>query len=290
MYFSGGRHRRFYDFVISRDEEKGLEEAGQAIDRKMRRVAKQHTEGLNAILGRLADRFDIDLSPPGKYFSRHSPIGINLRDKHVEVPLYDWGSGTQNRTQILMAILQANRIKTTNSLDDKITPIVIIEEPESFLHPSAQSEFGRLLGVLSTEFDVQTIVTTHSPYMLNREDPTANILLCRETKRGKGNETRIVVTTGEKWMAPFSEHLGVDPADFAAWRPVFSAYKTKVLLVEGEIDKQYFLLLQEAKFPIDALSREIEIVPYGGKDTLKNTLLLKFVLSKFDRVFTLLSG
>ena len=61
------------------------------------------------------------------------------------MPLNDSGSGTQNRTQILMSVLQANRIKTNPSLDDKITPLVVIEEPESFLHPSAQSEFGRIL-------------------------------------------------------------------------------------------------------------------------------------------------
>jgi len=33
------------------------------------------------------------------------------------------------------------------------------------------------------------------------------------------------------------------------------------------------------------LDNNIEIVPYGGKDTLKNTTLLQFVLKRFDRVF-----
>src|SRR4029077_19629202 len=35
----------------------------------------------------------------------------------------------------------------------------------------------------------------------------------------------------------------------------------------------------------DRLASDIEVVPYGGKDTLKNTLLLQFVLRKFDRVY-----
>ncbi len=243
MYYSGGRHRRFYDFVMSHVEEKELEEAGRTVDKKLRRIAKQHTQGLNAILGRLIERFDVEFSPPGKYSTRHTALGINLRDKHVEVPLSDWGSGTQNRTQILMSILQANRIKTTYSLDDKITPIVVIEETESFLHPSAQSEFGRILGALSSEFGVQIIATTHSPYMLNREDPGSNILLCRESKRGKRNETQLVDTSGTAWMAPFAEHLGVDSSEFANWQPFFSARKSNILLVEGDIDRQY---LEEA--------------------------------------------
>src|SRR5581483_3168637 len=108
LFFSGGRRRRFYDFVISTEEEKALEKAGRSVDMKLRRIAKQHTEGLNKILGRLTERFDVEFSPPGKFSARHTAIDINLRDKDVEVPLNDWGSGTQNRTQILMAILQAN--------------------------------------------------------------------------------------------------------------------------------------------------------------------------------------
>lgn len=285
LYFSGGRRRMFYEFVMSRDDKKELDEAAQSMERRLRRLAKQHREGLNDMLGRLKERFDVEFSTPERFADRHTPIGINLRDKHVEVPLDDWGSGTQNRTQILMAILQANRIKTTDSPDEKITPVVVIEEPESFLHPSAQSEFGRILRALSEEFGVQIIVTTHSPYMLNRENPASNILLCRDSRRGKAYETRTVDTAGNGWMAPFAEHLGIDPAEFSSWRPVFSAYKSKVLLVEGDIDKQYFELLQQRSMPIEGLCKDVEIVPYGGKDTLKNTLLVQFVLSKFDQVF-----
>ncbi len=33
------------------------------------------------------------------------------------------------------------------------------------------------------------------------------------------------------------------------------------------------------------LNSEIEVVPYGGKDTLKNTVLVQFVIRKFDQVF-----
>src|SRR3990167_975721 len=97
------------------------------------------------MLGRLSEKYDVEFSQPEGYETRHMPLGINLKDKHVEVPLNDWGSGTQNRTHILMAILQAHRIKTKESPEEKITPIVVIEEPESFLHPSAQAEFGRIL-------------------------------------------------------------------------------------------------------------------------------------------------
>lgn len=283
--FGRGRRRMFYEFVMSTDERKALEEAGKHIERRLRKLAKDHTEGLSSILGRLTEKYDVEVSPLEGFAAREMPLGINLKDKNVEVPLSDWGSGTQNRTHILMAVLQANRIKTTGSPDDKITPVVVIEEPESFLHPSAQAEFGRMLRHLSEEFGIQILVTTHSPHMLNQEDGASNILLARETKRGKAYETIRVETSGENWMAPFSDHLGISSEEFLNLKPLFSADKSKVLLVEGPIDQEYFQFLQQNSLPCDQLATNIEVVPYGGKDTLKNTLLVQFVLRKFDRVF-----
>ena len=86
-------------------------------------------------------------------------------------------------------------------------------------------------------------------------------------------------------MAPFSEHLGLPPEEFGRLKPIFSSAKSKVLLVEGTIDKEYFEFFQSNQIAGEYLSKDIEVVPYGGKDTLKNTLLVQFVLRKFDRVF-----
>ncbi len=240
FYYSHGRPRMFYDFVMSIDEKKTIDLASKKIETKLRRLAKQRMEGLSQLLGRLADKYDVELSPPEGFSTRRMPLGINLRDRNVKVPINDWGSGTQNRTYILMAIPQANRIKTTGKPDEKITPLVVIEEPESFLHPSAQAEFGRLLRHLAAELGLQIIVTTHSPYMLNQEEPAANLLLNRQIRRGTVFETIQVDTSDEDWMAPFAEHLGIGPDEFSALRSIFASGKSKVLLVEGKIDQEYF--------------------------------------------------
>lgn len=285
FYYRRGRRRMFYDFVMSEDEKKALDDAGKQLERKLKKLAKEHTQGLSQVLGRLNEQYDIEVTPPEGFAARRMPLGINLRDKNVEVPLNDWGSGTQNRTHILMAILQANRIKTTDVSLDKITPFVVIEEPESFLHPSAQAEFGRMLRDLSEEFGIQIIATTHSPYMLNKDNPGANLLLSREVRRNKAYETVLVDTKGECWMAPFADHLGIGSDEFVSLRPLFSAHKSRVLLVEGPIDQQYLEYLKTDVGACEKLNGDIEVVPYGGKDTLKNTLLVQFVLRNFDHVF-----
>jgi putative ATP-dependent endonuclease of OLD family len=285
VYYGRTRRRGFYEVAMSEDERQILAESAKQTEKKLKTFAKKHTEQLSVMLGRLSERYDVELAPPEGLAIRRLPLGINLLDKHVKVPLDDWGSGTQNRTYILMAILQANRIRTTESSDDKITPIVVIEEPESFLHPTAQAEFGRMLRELSSECGIQIIATTHSPYMLNLEEPGANVLLTRSGTRGKAFPTTVVDTTGTNWMAPFSEHLGLGALDFGPLESLFASKKQRALLVEGPSDVEYFTFLQKNPLSCPPLRDDIDIVPYGGKDTLKNTVLLQFVLRTFDKVF-----
>jgi len=86
-------------------------------------------------------------------------------------------------------------------------------------------------------------------------------------------------------MEPFADHLGISSTEFSSIRGLFSSESSKVLLVEGPIDQEYFCYLQSIDVRAEKLNSDVEIVAYGGKDTLKNTTLLQFVLRKFDRVF-----
>jgi putative ATP-dependent endonuclease of OLD family len=285
FFYLQGRKRGFVDFSMSAEEKKRLDISVKSLEKELKKLAKDHVRGLGDIFGRLNEKYEVELTPPEGFFSRRMPLRISLRDNVVDVPLDDWGSGTQNRTRILMAILRAARMKEAVVVDERVTPIVVIEEPESFLHPSAQAEFGRLLRQLSADLGIQLIVTTHSPYMLNQEVPSANILLSRKVVRSRARQTCLIKTDGVGWMEPFAEHLGITNSEFRPLKSLFSAEKSKALLVEGAIDQKYFDFLKTHPFDFDKLNPDIEIAEYGGKSTLKNTTLLQFVLRKFDRVF-----
>ena len=184
-----------------------------------------------------------------------------------------------------MSVLEAERIRKSKSAENRSTPVVIVEEPESFLHPSAQAEFGKVLNNLAKDFDIQIIATTHSPYMLNQSAPEANILLNRKVNRSKLKETERIPTTGDNWMLPFAENLGVATDDFIPWKKIVSTKSNRVILVEGELDVSYFDTLR-TRFPtIYSLPSDIEIVSYSGKDALKNTQILNFMISRLDKVF-----
>jgi hypothetical protein len=97
--------------------------------------------------------------------------------------------------------------------------------------------------------------------------------------------TEHVETNSEHWMEPFAEHLGVASSEFTAWHRLFLSEKDKILLVEGDTDREYFQYLIEIAGDAFGLPVDIEIVPYGGKSALANSVLLKFVLSRLRKSF-----
>lgn len=212
------------------------------------------------------------------------PYNLTLGDSKMEVNLNDWGSGTKNRTMIFLTLLKARQISESATSAEKITPILIIEEPESFLHPSAQAEFGRILQQISTEFGVQVITTTHSPYMLNQASPESNILLERDIYRGQLRATQLRDTAGENWMEPFGVVLGLSNEEFRPWREIFFSESKSYILVEGKTDKEYFEMLRNEEHGNRKLDFEGEIFEYSGCENLKNPTLLRFVKSRSKSV------
>lgn len=267
-----GRHEALIDSMKSK------------VTSGLAKISKAQQAELQALLGRLQTKYRVGLSL-APFDLTYLPFSLTLGDKSVEVPLQDWGSGTRNRTMILLALFRARQISSSDPSASKVTPVLIIEEPESFLHPSAQAEFGRVLQDLSEEFQVQVIVTTHSPYLLNLRDPASNILLNRHVSNTRMRGTERVDTAGENWMAPFGKALEVDAEDFRPWKAMVFSTSNCLLLVEGDIDKEYIKLLCNADHGPNRLCVTCDIIPYGGTGSLSNTVLLKFIKNRYNRFF-----
>lgn len=247
-------------------------------------LAKKHQKDVSDLLGRLEEKYSVGLSAP-KLNLDFLPINITLGDKRVDVSLDDWGSGTKNRTHILLALFKAKKLSESLDEDTKISPILIIEEPESFLHPSAQAEFGRIIQDLSEEFKVQVIVATHSPYFLSQQRPESNILLSRKLDAGQLRATEKITVEADNWMEPFALNLGLSNPEFEPWKPIFFSRTNKILLVEGEIDKEYFNLLRDDAHGSNKLCFDGEIFQYGGTGTIQSGVLLRFIKGRYHRFF-----
>ena len=247
-------------------------------------IAREQQKELGELLGRLQERHKVGFSVP-KFDPNYFPTIITLGDTSGDFPLEYWGSGTQNRTLILMTLFKARQITQAQKSASKITPIIVIEEPESFLHPSAQGEFGRLLQSLAEDFRVQVIVTTHSPFMLSLDRTESNILLERRYERQKIYETHLVDTQGERWMEPFALALGLNSDHFKPWKNAIFSEADRILMVEGNVDKDYFSLLGDESHGENKLKFDGEIFVYGGFGSLKSRVLLDFVSRTNKRVF-----
>jgi putative ATP-dependent endonuclease of OLD family len=272
--------RRAALLEIGKDERERLAAATTKLNAALATIAKHHQKDIGELLGRLQDKHKLGFSI-SKFDPEEFPYSVTLGEG--EIPIESWGSGTQNRTHILMTLFKAKCIAETPTSPSKITPVIVIEEPESFLHPSAQGEFGRLLQELSEEFKVQVIVATHSPYMLSMDSQQSNILLDRVMDKGRLRATRVVDTSGDKWMEPFALSLGLDNQHFNPWKDALFNKAEEILLVEGETDKAYFDMLRDdahgsAKLEFDGL-----IFPYNGRDSLRNPALLRLIKSRYKR-------
>lgn len=257
----------------------------KSINKELSKKVSKHKDELQSLIGRLQEKYEVDLSFTGLDISfRDIPYEITLGEKNYNMPLEDWGSGTKNRTLILSSIFNAKTQIDNDDTSNRITPVVIIEEPESFLHPLAQAEFGRVLQDLSAELEIQVIATTHSPYLLSHHNPKSNILVKRKIIRKKIRETYIEDIDEGNWKEPFELALGMKGPEFDSLKTAFFSNEKRILLVEGDIDKEYFELLRDSKHGDQRLDFEGEIFAYDGFGFLTNNILMKFIKNRFSDV------
>lgn len=89
----------------------------------------------------------------------------------AETSLLNKGTGV--RGAMLVAMLSYLAEHSRRSL------VLAVEEPESFLHPRAQQELRSDLVQLARRRDVSLLVTTHSPFLLDRSSSTKITPFCK---------------------------------------------------------------------------------------------------------------
>ena len=107
------------------------------------------------------------------YMGAHSKTGSYityemLNGKREDID-YSLGSGILNLFRIVYALIDDSKI-------------VIIDEPEAYLHPQAQQKLAKLLIEKSRE--KQIIIATHSPFMFQEAvSRNSNLIVFRRTKK-----------------------------------------------------------------------------------------------------------
>lgn len=115
-------------------------------------------------------RFDFGL-PDAAVFMKQGHLHVD--DGAGETPIEGKGTGMQRA--VALAIIQLYARASAMLDETNPTPLVLIlDEPETWLHPSAQLRLGDALSAIGKRD--QVFVVTHSPYLIRKFDPDGHLL------------------------------------------------------------------------------------------------------------------
>lgn len=114
-------------------------------------------------------RLDFDL-PDATTFIKGGQLLVT--DGNYETPLRDKGTGMQRAVTLALIQVYSNMQHRTK---EHAPLTLLLDEPETWLHPRAQIQLGEALTRISDE--EQLFLITHSPYMLRSYSPTKHRLL-----------------------------------------------------------------------------------------------------------------
>lgn len=128
-------------------------------------------------------------------------------------------------------------------LTAKYPRTILIDEPNSFLHPGAARKLMRIVGGLIKGIPHQFIITTHSPEVIKAADPQTLTMI--------------------KWERPESAIKLLDPNEVADMRSTLSAVGARlsdvfgadsILWVEGQTEEECFRLIADRIQPGNTMS------------------------------------
>lgn len=115
-------------------------------------------------------RFDFGL-PDAAVFMKQGRLHVD--DGAGETPVDGKGTGMQRA--IALGIIQLYARSSALTDESNPTPLILmLDEPETWLHPSAQLKLGEALSRVGEQ--EQVFIITHSPYLIRKFDPQHHLL------------------------------------------------------------------------------------------------------------------
>lgn len=190
------------------------------------------------------------------------------------IPLSSRGDGFRRIT--MMSYFEY--LAENNKSDNNQQIIFGFEEPETFLHPSAQYSLYEKLKSLS-ESGYQVLITTHSPVIVGNINRENIIHVCKINNHYNLNQTNID-------FKELANDLGIKPDD--KFSDLFSTSKF-LFLVEGIDDAMAMhhnakLYKENSLIPNTFEELNVNIIPIGGCDAIKHWVNLD-LLTKLGKPY-----
>ncbi len=144
--------------------------------------------------------------------------------------------------------------------------IYLIEEPETFLHPTAQQDLLDAFKELSN--DNQIIITTHSPVFAGATSVNG-VVLC--TKDTQSNYCNALKENDIAFLLKIVEELGIKPSYN------LRDHHEKIVFVESSNDAKFYHLLCQKILGTSLLqNNKILVLPFGGGEDIESFLNIDY--------------
>lgn len=170
------------------------------------------------------------------------------------------GHGAQRTIQMALVRCMAERGRQD---DDPSCRLLLIDEPELYLHPQAIEQVRSALVAL-TLIGYQVVFSTHSP-MLIGSDSVPNTLLIRKGDDG----TKVLPTLSQAAKDKIANNRAQAEVLFSLSNSSQILFCEKVLLVEGSTEARLVPFLYEKAFNRTLGLDKIALVPLGGSGNTK---------------------
>lgn len=210
-------------------------------------VKKEISDELEQTTGKLQGNLNdifpgnkIDIEPQvGKFdVDKILATGTHLQIANVDgkfYPLSNQGSGLQRAFlwSAIEALADSGKMKNgRSSIKNDEPKILLVEEPESFLHPPAIRAAREALYKIAELENWQVMLTTHSPIFIDVSKPHTTII---RVEKNEGDATKIFSTEKAEFSDDERERLQMIRNCHPTINEFFFA--NKVILVEGDTEQ-----------------------------------------------------
>jgi putative ATP-dependent endonuclease of OLD family len=217
---------------------------------EFKRVEASIRQNVLEQLGLDAEADDIDLYfTPMSSMDFYKNLDLVIKDHGFSISATEVGEGFQNA--IVLAVLRAFEETKRQGA------ILLIEEPEMFLHPQMQRSLYKTLRKIGETN--QVIYTTHSPHFVSVPD-YRDVLLVRRDDEGTYT-MQSSLAADNKRREKFLKELDPERSELF--------FARRLLLVEGDTEKLSYPAYA-AKLKLDLDRAGATIVEVGGKRNLKD--------------------
>lgn len=263
--------RSFHDRLTSDDKRvEKLKEFYEGIKATFLEVPEfaEFNENMSSIAGQTINNMsyglglDFSAYDPSNYFKT---LSVQPSEEGEVRSIDELGTGQQ---QILA--LSFAHAYSKSFLGDNL--LLMIDEPESHLHPLAQKWLARIMFDMAND-GLQVVLTTHSPHFINLEFLEGINLIRKEvegTYSTAENASQLVghcVETGVNPDKISEESVIPFYSNHSTAHILNGLFANKVILVEGQTE-ELALPIYLKKVGLDTLEQGIEVIGVSGKGNL----------------------